>query len=80
MIRTPLSATDAADRAQYLSLFVRVLIFGMPLVMVGESLAWARGWFNGWVLLLLFLLNIPLLFLATGFLYGMMERAAAGLS
>ena len=25
--------------------------------MVGESLAWARGWFNGWVLLLLFLLS-----------------------
>lgn len=78
MIRAPLSAADAADRAQYLALFVRVLIFGLPLVMVGESLAWGQGWFNGWVLLLLFLLNIPLLYLATGFLYGMMERAAKG--
>jgi hypothetical protein len=78
MIRAPLSARDAADRAQYLALFGRVTLFGLPLLMTGELLAWGRGWFNGWVLVLLFLLNFPLLYLATGFLYGMMERVAEG--
>lgn len=78
MIRTPLSAVDAAERAQFLSLFIRVVIFGMPLLMAGEAMGAGRGWYGGGVLLLLFLLNIPFLFLATGLLFGLMDKAAAG--
>ncbi|MBK6421076.1 MAG: hypothetical protein IPI38_13660 [Gemmatimonadetes bacterium] len=78
MIRTPLSATDAADRAQFLSLFIRVLIFGLPLLMAGEAAGMGRGWYGGGTLLVIYVLNIPLVFLATGLLFGLMERAASG--
>jgi len=78
MIRTPLSAADAADRAQFLSLFIRVLIFGLPLLMAGEAMGMGRGWYGGGTLLVIYVLNFPFLFLATGFLFGLMEQAASG--
>lgn len=78
MIRTPLSATDAADRAQFLSLFIRVLIFGLPLLMAGEAAGMGRGWYGGGTLLVIYVLNIPFVFLATGLLFGLMEKTASG--
>lgn len=77
MIRTPLSADDAADRAQYLLLFVRTTLIGFPLLSVGETLGWARGWYPGWVCLVLILLNVPLLFAFTGVLFNLMHLTAA---
>lgn len=76
MIRSPLSAQDAADRAQFLLLFVRTAIFGFPLLVVGETLGWGFGWYPGWVCLLLYVLNLPFLFLLSGLLFNLMHQTA----
>ncbi len=76
MIRIPLSAQDAADRAQFLFLFIRTAIVGFPLLIVGEAFGYARGWYPGWVFGLLLLLTLPFLLLVTGALFGLIHSTA----
>ncbi len=76
MSRAPISAHDAADRAQFLSLFGRILIFGLPLLMFGETAGVAYGWYGAGTLLLLWVLNLPLVYLLARLLYGVIEGGA----
>lgn len=78
-VKAPLSSVDAADRAQFLHLFVRVAPPALLMLVAGESLAYARGWINGWVLLLLLVLDVPLIFGFSRLLFGLMDRSARGL-
>jgi tetratricopeptide (TPR) repeat protein len=76
VIRTPLSARDAADRAQFLQFCVR---FGVPayvLLAIGEGMARGKGWIGPGTLFALLILNLPVIFVASGIAYGMIERTA----
>jgi hypothetical protein len=79
-VRIPLSSEDAAERAQFLRLFIHLLPFALLLLLAGEGLAYARGMIGGWVLLLLVLLNVPLIFGFSVLVFWMMDRSATALS
>lgn len=74
------SSHDSADRAQFLKLFVNLLPPAFIMLAGGEALAYAKGWINGWVLLLLIALDIPLIYLLSMMVYQGMDRSASGLS
>jgi hypothetical protein len=76
--RGPLFSEDSAEQAQFLKLFVRLLLLGGPLLLVGEGMAVDRGWINGWVFLLLVLFDPVILYLAAWGLFWLMDRAATG--
>lgn len=76
MTRPPVSAQDAADRAQFLSLFGRILMFGLPLLMSGEAAGVAYGWYGVGTLLLLWILNLPVIYGLARLLYGVIEGGA----
>jgi tetratricopeptide (TPR) repeat protein len=76
MIRIPLSAVDAADRAQFLKFCVR---FGVPafvLLAIGEFTARSRGWIGPWTLLVLLGLNVPVIVVWSGVMYSLIEQTA----
>ena len=79
-MRIPLSSEDAAERAQFLQLFVHLLPYALLLLLAGEGTAYARGMIGGWVLLLLVLLNVPLIFGFSLLVFWMMDRSASALS
>jgi hypothetical protein len=80
MPRLPLTSTDAADRAQFLKLFV--WLFGPAYVILGaaEVFAFVKEWIGPATLVLLLLANVPVLFLLALVLSASLERAANGIA
>lgn len=78
MIRIPLFSSDAADRAVFLKLFVRLFFPGMLLLLVGEFQALSRGMIGTAGFVLLLILDGPALLLFSGLLYGMIDQTAQG--
>lgn len=78
MIRIPLGHSDAAERAQFLKLLVRLGGPGFLLLAVGEYRALdtgmiSLGWFG-----VLFASNLPFLLLVSGVLFDIIDRTATG--
>jgi hypothetical protein len=71
-----LTDIDSADRGQFLKLFVHLLPYAGLLLLVGEVLAWGRGWIGGWTLLVLILLDVPAIYLFSLILFFLMDRSA----
>lgn len=74
------SSHDSAERAQFLKLFINLLPPAFILLAGGEGLAYAKGWIGGWSLLILILLDVPLIYLLSYFMFHMMDRGATGIS
>jgi len=79
-VKTPLSSVDAAERAQFLRLFVTLLPGAYFLLTAAEGLAYGKDAIGGWVFLLLLALNVPIIFGFSLLLFHMMDRSASGLS
>jgi len=79
-VKNPFSSEDAAERAQFLKLFVFLLPGALFLLVAAESMAYSRGMIGGWVLLLLILLDVPLVFAFSVLLFWLMDRTASGVS
>lgn len=67
---------DSAERGQFLKLFVLLLPWALLLLVVGELLAYARGWIGGPLLLFLFLLDVPAVYLFARIVFHLMDRSA----
>lgn len=71
-----LTDVDSADRGQFFKLFGQLLIYAGPLLLIGEALAWGRGWIGGWTFLLMILLDVPAIYLFSLALFFLMDRSA----
>jgi hypothetical protein len=74
----PLSSPDSAERGQFLKLAGMLCIYGGPLLLVAEAMAFGKGMIGGLTLLLLILLDIPILFGVSLVLFWFMDRSASG--
>jgi hypothetical protein len=74
----PLFSNDSGDKAEFLKLFVRTAIPGLPILVMGEGYGVIKGWYGGPLFLLLLLLDLPLIFLLSTLLWLLMQGAAQG--
>jgi len=74
----PLFSDDSGDKTQFLKLFVRTAVPGLPILAMGEAYGIARGWYGGSVFLILLLLDLPLIFALSTVLWLAMEGTARG--
>lgn len=79
-MKPTVSSHDSADRAQFLKLFINLLPPAMIMMAGGEGLAYAKGWIGGWALLILLLIDVPLIYVFSYFVFHWMDRSATGLS
>ncbi|HSB53476.1 MAG TPA: hypothetical protein VLD58_03935, partial [Gemmatimonadales bacterium] len=75
-MRPGLRDVDAADRAQFLKLFVYLLPYAGLLLLAGEFLAYGKGWIGGWTLLVLILLTVPAIYVFARILFFFMDHSA----
>jgi hypothetical protein len=78
MIDHPLFSDDSADKTAFLKLFVRTALPGLPILVMGEMVGLARGWYGGGGFLLLLLLDLPMLFTLSTVLWFAIEGTAYG--
>jgi hypothetical protein len=71
-----LSDVDAADRAQFLKLFIYLLPYAGFVLLAGEFLAYGKGWIGGWTLLVLILLTVPAIYVFARILFLFMDQSA----
>ncbi len=74
----PLFSKDSGDKAEFLKLFVRTAVPGLPILAAGQGLGAFRGWYGGKIYLLLLLLDLPLIFALSTALWYLMQGAARG--
>jgi hypothetical protein len=74
----PLFGDDSADRAQFLKLFIRTSVPGLPILIMGQAFGVAQGWYGTGGLLLLLLLDLPLLLLLSTLLWYTIAGTAEG--
>ncbi len=80
MIRIPFRSPDAAERAQFLKLFVKLLGPAYFLLAVGEVLAYGKDWIGPATLVLLLIANVPALLLLSGLWFSVIDTAATGIA
>jgi hypothetical protein len=76
MSLNPLSSEDAAERTQFLMFAVR---FGVPafiLLTIGEGVAAGKGWIPGWLALVLFVVNVPIIYAYSALAFRVIEGTA----
>lgn len=69
---------DSGERAQFYKLFFRTGMYVIPLLLVGEFMAWGRGWIGLGTLALLAVLNVPALYIYCLIQFRLMGAAAEG--
>ncbi len=74
----PLFGGDSGDRTQFLKLFIRMSLPGLPILVMGQAFGWAKGWYDGGVFLLLLGLDPLLLFGISTLLWFAIEGSAEG--
>lgn len=78
-MKSTVPSYDSAERAQFLKLFIGLGPPAFFLLAGGEGVAYSRGWFGGWVFLFLLVVNVPLIFLFSYFVFHWMDRSATGI-
>lgn len=73
------SSQHSGDRAQFLKLFIMLLVPAFLLMAGGEAIGYSRGWYGGWVFLFLLLIDVPLIYLFSHLAYQGMDQSATGL-
>jgi hypothetical protein len=71
---------DSADRAQFLKLYLRLLLIGGPLFILSFLMAASNGWIPTWLALILCLLTPALVYLLARLLFWAMDRTATGIA
>lgn len=68
----------SGDRAQFYKLLFRTGMYVIPLLFVGEALAWSRGWIGPGTLFVLAILNFPVVYIYCAIQFWMMSTVAEG--
>lgn len=68
----------SGDRAQFYKLLFRTGMYVIPLLLVGEILAWMRGWIGPVGFIVLAILNFPALYIYCVVQFWMMSTVAEG--
>ena len=74
----PLFSSDSGEKAEFLKLFVRTAIPGLPVLAMGQAYGMGLGWYGGGVFVLLLLLDLPLIFALSTVLWLVMQGTARG--
>jgi hypothetical protein len=74
----PLFSTDSGEKAEFLKLFIRTAIPGLPVLAMGQAYGMLLGWYGGGIFVLLLLLDLPLIFVLSTVLWLAMQGTAQG--
>lgn len=72
----PLFSHDSGEKTEFLKLFIRTAIPGLPVLAMGQAYGMSLGWYGAGIFVLLLLLDLPLIFLLSTLLWLAMQGTA----